>query len=388
MYIPKFIYDILERLLPQLLPEDKYPGMAQGALSGLRGDNENIDVGLGFSGDKTYTINDVFEALVNRLTGFELTGAEREANTWSANQAKLGRDWQEYFYNAYQSPQAQVQQFQQAGLNPALMYGQMQSSAPVSSDGPQSVSPQGQQAGLGEVLQTFANMAMRVQEMNADIDLKSSQADKNRADADLIRKNVGAFDSRLSLELAIKSNQAENISADTKVKYALENKYLQDTEESKARQAVSEVDKLLKSADLKTRESYNKACLDLVNAERTLKIAQENLYYAQGRKTDKETEYMRIKVDNAQKEYDKMFEQIDAQVKKLTSEADLNAKEKEFFEKKFNLQVAATVNGAVQAAKFMPGTRFQGGSHGFTNYLGSMGKTAKKVGSFFDTLSF
>lgn len=42
---------------------------------------------------------------------------------FQAQQAQIARDWQEDFYNKYSSPSAMVQQFKDAGLNPALMYG-------------------------------------------------------------------------------------------------------------------------------------------------------------------------------------------------------------------------------------------------------------------------
>lgn len=39
-------------------------------------------------------------------------------------QNQLNKAWQEKMYNQYQSPQAMVKQYKEAGLNPALMYGQ------------------------------------------------------------------------------------------------------------------------------------------------------------------------------------------------------------------------------------------------------------------------
>ena len=70
------------------------------------------------------------ESLWNRITGRGQTNAERAAQDFSAQQAQINRDfqsaeaqkarqWQEDFYTQYQSPQAQVRQYQDAGLNPA-----------------------------------------------------------------------------------------------------------------------------------------------------------------------------------------------------------------------------------------------------------------------------
>lgn len=41
-----------------------------------------------------------------------------------AAQNELNKSWQEKMYNQYQSPAAMVRQYKEAGLNPALMYGQ------------------------------------------------------------------------------------------------------------------------------------------------------------------------------------------------------------------------------------------------------------------------
>lgn len=88
-----------------------------------------------------------------------LTGAQREANEFSAQQADLdrrfqsaeaekARDWQEQQYLQYNSPAAQVRQYQQAGINPALMFGDpatpasMQTSAPAGASSA-SVTPSG-----------------------------------------------------------------------------------------------------------------------------------------------------------------------------------------------------------------------------------------------------
>lgn len=41
---------------------------------------------------------------------------------YNHDEAQVDRDWNERMYNLYQSPEAQMRQYQQAGLNPALMY--------------------------------------------------------------------------------------------------------------------------------------------------------------------------------------------------------------------------------------------------------------------------
>lgn len=47
-----------------------------------------------------------------------------ENNMFNAKQAELARQFQEDFYNKYQSPSAMMAQYQDAGINPMLVAGQ------------------------------------------------------------------------------------------------------------------------------------------------------------------------------------------------------------------------------------------------------------------------
>lgn len=325
-------------------------------------------------------------ALINRISAEHLTGAEREANEFSHNEQQLSRQWQEYFFNNYQSPMAQVQQYQQAGLNPALMY-QNGASAPsaVGGSAASSVSPQGSQMGMAQLVQILGSLGMRFKEMQADLDLKSANAYKTRAEGDLIHHNIDVFAERMerererfTLDKSILEKRPEEIDANIKVAKARSENLLQGVNESKAREAVAKIDEALKKVDLQTRSDYNKACLEAVRAKRALDIAETNLKYAEGKKTTEEVEYMRIKVKNLQTEYDKTFAKLDAETKKIGKESGLIEKESDFFERKFDIQVAGVINGAIQAAKMNSGTRFQSGAQGFSNYLSDMSSTARK----------
>lgn len=86
-------------------------------------------------------------------------GMQREQNAWNAEQAKLqrdwqsaesskSRDWQEEMWrknNEYNTPQAQMQRMQQAGLNPWLMSGD----AGVASTAPQGAAASGGSSAQG-----------------------------------------------------------------------------------------------------------------------------------------------------------------------------------------------------------------------------------------------
>lgn len=76
-------------------------------------------------------------AIAGGLTAYfsnrKATGRDRDLMDFNASEASINREFQsaeaqkarefqEDIYTRYQSPQAQVRQYQEAGLNPALMY--------------------------------------------------------------------------------------------------------------------------------------------------------------------------------------------------------------------------------------------------------------------------
>lgn len=121
----------------------------------------------------------------------KLTGAQREANEFTRQQAEaqmafqsreaqMARQWQEDFYNQYQSPEAMMRQYQSAGLNPALMYGGAGSpSSPPSTGipsgaGGSSVTPQGS-SNIVEAFARLASLAAQIDNVKADTDQKRSE---------------------------------------------------------------------------------------------------------------------------------------------------------------------------------------------------------------------
>ena len=135
------------------------------------------------------------ESLWNRITGRGQTNAERAAQDFSAQQAQINRDfqsaeaqiarqWQEDFYTQYQSPQAQVRQYQDAGLNPALMYGR--GATPAASASTASNGPMGDTA-AGVVTpadpSSLLNLVFGMAKLPSEIDLLNAQADDFRASA-------------------------------------------------------------------------------------------------------------------------------------------------------------------------------------------------------------
>lgn len=109
----------------------------------------------------------VVDSLVNRYSGAGLTGAEREANAFTAAESEKAREWQERMYLKYESPVGQVSQLKAAGLNPALMYGQAPTGSVDSSPAMGSVSPSAPENLLG-VLMQFATLKADIDKTKAE----------------------------------------------------------------------------------------------------------------------------------------------------------------------------------------------------------------------------
>jgi len=148
------------------------------------------------------------------MLGFLSTGLSTLGNFWSnnkqqdlaydnmANQWKMmlsnqnfnryeamaARSWQEKMisqYRQYSSPSEQMKRFEEAGLNPALMYGSIQDTNMSPTGNPQASSG-GSYSPVSMPLNNYADTAMQM----AQIDVLKSQAEKNRADAGLSVSNT------------------------------------------------------------------------------------------------------------------------------------------------------------------------------------------------------
>jgi len=148
------------------------------------------------------------------MLGFLSTGLSTLGNFWSnnkqqdlaydnmANQWKMmlsnqnfnryeamaARSWQEKMisqYRQYSSPSEQMKRFEEAGLNPALMYGSIQDTNMSPTGNPQA-SAGGSYSPVSMPLNNYADTAMQM----AQIDVLKSQAEKNRADAGLSVSNT------------------------------------------------------------------------------------------------------------------------------------------------------------------------------------------------------
>lgn len=97
------------------------------------------------------SLDNTFQSIQNQITQEHLTGAQQEANAFTASEAQKQRDWEEQMSNtAYQR---QVADMRAAGINPALaMSGGSGASTPSGSSAA-SVAPSGPGLSMSDILQ-------------------------------------------------------------------------------------------------------------------------------------------------------------------------------------------------------------------------------------------
>lgn len=195
------------------------------------------------------------KSLFNKSTGADLTSAERQTMDWNAEQAELNRSfqsaeaekarqWQEDYYNQYESPQARIRQYEDAGLNPALLYGsQLGSGSAPSTSVPagDSASVGMPSSGAGDLLSFIGEMMS----MKSLINKNNADAAKANAEADNVKQKT-EWDPKLwQSELDKNEATTSNLLAGVDKALAEIDKISQDIRESESRFKVNE-----KQADL------------------------------------------------------------------------------------------------------------------------------------------
>lgn len=123
---------------------------------------------------------DVATSIVDKYSGAHLTGAEQEANAFSAEEAQKSRDFTEYMSrNKYQM---ETQSMEAAGLNPAMVYGGG-SLVPTAANGAaaSSVAPESGHIGqLLDLIQGLIRFPKELDSMQASIEERWSRAQLNQ----------------------------------------------------------------------------------------------------------------------------------------------------------------------------------------------------------------
>ena len=276
---------------------------------------QNIKKGLGglWSG---------VESLWNRITGRGQTNAERAAQDFSAEQAQINRDfqsaeaqkarqWQEDFYTQYQSPQAQVRQYQEAGLNPALMYGRgatTAASASTASNGPSGDTAAGVVTPADP--SSLLNMILGMAKLPSEIDLINAQADDFRASA--TGKDIQNAYSPQILEQNLQRGEMDILNTEAAITTAQYQWALMSSQEQlnlmKTSLTESEISDVLASASLKEKQAatevLKQANLEVTNDLLAAQIATEKMkpLMVEAQSVLARNQGVSISLDNFQKE--------------------------------------------------------------------------------------
>lgn len=162
-------------------------GSLFGGLTGLSGD---ILPGLGNllkgAGNLWENTGASAESWFDSKTGRALTGAQREQNQFEHDEAELAYQRQIDYYNQFQSPDAMMRQYREAGLNPALMMtgGNEGAVSPISPPQASGTSAGSQTASLGDIVSLFSNLSLiDAQRTKLLADAKNTDADTGLKEA-------------------------------------------------------------------------------------------------------------------------------------------------------------------------------------------------------------
>ena len=170
-------------------------------------------------------------SLWNKWTGAGTTGQQDELNAFESAQAQQNRDWQSVeadknrrfqaeqaqldydrqveFYEQYQSIGAQMRQYKEAGLNPALLADGVQpSSSAPSASVPVGSTPSGSAAHATSPMSSpsgfagFMGQILNLLKLRSEIDVNKSVSRKNIADAGKTDKETSWIDILSNMDVA------------------------------------------------------------------------------------------------------------------------------------------------------------------------------------------
>lgn len=163
-----------------------------------------------------------FGNLWNKITADDLTNAEKKTMDYNAEQAQINRDfqsaeaekarqWQENYYQQYESPQARIRQYEEAGLNPALLYGsQLGSGSAPSTSVPSGDSASAGMPSSGESLLSFIGQMMSLKSIISKNNAEANLANANAAEAG---QRIKWNPQRWSAEISKNNASADNMLA-------------------------------------------------------------------------------------------------------------------------------------------------------------------------------
>lgn len=204
--------------------------------------------------------------------------------------------------NEYNSPEAQMQRFTDAGLNPNLIYGQSNASGPIST--PDVQKPQFESTRPGDIVPAVLSGI----DLVTNLEMKQAQTDNIKAQNDVIRQQAILMGSQIS-----------NTEASTKQRlldYNFRNELFATDVEARKEQ----LRKLRNDIDISTNQDLRAAVQqssNLKEAEQRILSAIQSRSYQRQQMAQSKAEVQRIKTDT-----DRIIEQIqlmrkDGQMKDL-----------------------------------------------------------------------
>ncbi len=197
-----------------------------------------------------------------------LSKAAQQQNAFNAAEAQKARDWQENFYNKYSSIEAQVRQYEAAGINPAAVFGNV---SPASTPSGSQASSGNQGAArvdaLNGIIQAIGLQQM-IKNNEVERNLKTAEADNVNAETERIRNENSVFGERWDFEKQLKSGQIDNLTADTLVKRSQQDLNRAGISEKEAHTALMRVQEILGKTDASFREQYWRSSLATATLQR------------------------------------------------------------------------------------------------------------------------
>lgn len=126
-------------------------------------------------------VNDFGSSVENQITKNDLTGAEKAANAFTANEAQKQRDWEAEMQNtAYQR---QVADMRAAGVNPAMAMSNGQPSTPSGASA-SSVALSSAGLSMSDLMQLFM-LPLNKKALQANIEKTNADTERQRAETNL-----------------------------------------------------------------------------------------------------------------------------------------------------------------------------------------------------------
>lgn len=207
----------------------------------------------------------------NQIFRTELTGAEREANAFSADEAQKNRDFQlEMDSTKYQR---QVADMKAAGINPMMAAGGTPTTPSGSAASP-AASGEGSGINLGSVLQLLS-LPAQIEKTKAEADEAKAGAQNKRSEAEsrdrLTPKQIEEIEQRIAESIAREHDKwKEAEERDYKIQLAISESLLADAQAHLAEVSAEDIQALRQSKialnEAKAGREKNEAVLAYYNA--------------------------------------------------------------------------------------------------------------------------